>query len=383
MNKNYLSAAVATIAALTAGAAYAQSSVTLYGAMDMGVNFTSNANGHHAFAMVSGDTWESSFGMKGTEDLGNGLSALFTLESGFNGANGQSNEGGRLFGRGAYVGLSSQNVGTLTLGRQTEATQDMWSPFTAAGSGVIGDFAAHPFDNDNADWTFRPNNVIKYVSPVLAGLQVEGTYGFSNSPGFANNRNYSAALSYTMGGFSAAAAYMKTNNGGPEASNQGGAMTNEAVFTAQSQQNIDAGIKWTFANESSVAFAYSHTDVYSPTGNAFVSDIGTGWNSWKFNNFELNGEYFLSPDTYLAGSAAYTNAHFNGIAGDTTSNWIHVALTAGYLLSKRTSVYVQGAWQHANSDTGTGLDQPFVIGSSGPSTSKNQYVGRIALLQKF
>ncbi|KXV05851.1 hypothetical protein CR51_12475 [Caballeronia megalochromosomata] len=383
MRKSYHAAALAAIASVFTGTAFAQSSVTLYGAMDMGVNYTSNAGGHHAFAMVSGDTWESSFGMKGTEDLGAGLSALFTIESGFNGANGQSNEGGRLFGRGAYVGLASQAAGTLTLGRQTEATQDMWSPFTAAGFGSIGDFAAHPFDNDNADWTFRPNNVVKYLSPVLAGFQMEATYGFSNSSNFADNRNYSAALSYTIGGFSAAAAYMKTNSGGPEAPNQAGAMTSDAVFTAQSQQNIDAGIKWTFADTSSVAFAYSHTDVYNPIGNAFISNVGTGWNSWKFNNFELNGQYFLSPDTYLAGSAAYTNGHFHGIAGDTTSNWIHTALTAGYLFSKRTSVYVQGAWQHANSDTGTGLDQPFIIGSSGPSSSKNQFVGRIALLQKF
>ena len=383
MKKRYLITAVAVVPTLTVGAAYAQSSVTLYGAIDMGVNFTSNANGHQAFAMVSGDSWESSFGLKGTEDLGGGLSTQFTLESGFNGANGQLNEGGRLFGRNAYVGLSSDKFGTLTLGRQPEATQDLWSPFTAAGSGVIGDFAAHPFDNDNADWTFRPNNSVKYVSPLFAGLQAEATYGFSNSPGFANNRNYSAALSYTVSGFSAAAAYMKTNSGGPEAPNQSGAMTSDAVFSAKSQQNIDAAIKWSFADGSNVAFAYSHTDVYNPIGNAFVSDIGTGWNSWKFNNFEFNGQYFFNPATYLGASAAYTNAHFNGASGDTTSNWTQVALTAGYLLSKRTSVYVQGAWQHANSSTGTGLDQPFIIGSAGASTSKNQFVGRIALLQKF
>jgi predicted porin len=382
MKKTYLAAAVALAASLTAGTSYAQSSVTLYGAMDMGVNFTSNAHGNHAFAMVSGDTQESSFGMKGTEDLGGGLSALFTLENGFNGDNGQLNEGGRLFGRGAYVGLASTQAGTLTLGRQNDATVDLWSPFTGAG-GAIGDFAAHPFDNDNADSDFRPNNTVKYVSPVLAGLQAEATYGFSNTSGFANNRNYSTALSYTIGGFSAAAAYMKTNNGGAEAPNQSGALTSDAVFTATSQQNIDAGVKWTFADSSNVAFAYSHTDVYSPIANAYVSDIGTGWDSWKFNNFELNGQYFVRPDFFLAGSAAYTNAHFNGVSGDSTANWIQLALMADYSLSKRTSVYVQGAWQHANSNTGTGLDQPQIVGSDGPSTSKNQFVGRVALVQKF
>ncbi|MCU9951936.1 porin [Burkholderia sp. BKH01] len=382
MKKAYLTAEVALAASLAAGTAHAQSSVTLYGAMDMGVNFTSNAQGSHAFAMVSGNTQESMFGMKGTENLGGGLSALFTLESGFNGSNGQSNEGGRLFGRNAYVGLASTQAGTLTLGRQTDATVDLWAPFTGAG-GAIGDFAAHPFDNDNADTSFRPNNTIKYVSPVFAGLQGEATYSFSNTTGSANNRSYSTALSYTMGAFSAAAAYMKTNNGGAQAPNQGGALTSDAVFTATSQQNIGAGVKWTFANNANVAFAYSHTDVYNPVANAYVSSIGTGWNSWKFNNFEVNGQYFVRPEFFLAGSVAYTNAHFNGAGGDSTANWIQLALMASYSLSKRTSVYVQGAWQHANSNTGTGLDQPAIVGSSGPSTSKNQLVGRVALVQKF
>ncbi|WP_322094018.1 porin [Paraburkholderia bannensis] len=383
MNRWCITAAFVAMALSINRPASAQSSVTLYGALDMGVNFTSNSNGHRAVSMVSGDTWESSFGLKGTEDLGGGLNALFTVESGFNGTNGQLNEGGRLFGRNAYVGLSSEKGGTLTLGRQSEATQDMWSPFTAAGSGLIGDFAAHPFDNDNADWTFRPNNTVKYVSPLFGGFQAEGTYGFSNSTGFANNRNFSTALSYALGGFSAAVAYMKTNNGGPAASNPSGAMTTDAVFTAKSQQNIDAGLKWSFADGSSVAFAYSHTDVYDPIGNAFVSDVGSGWNSWKFDNFELNGQYFVTPETYMGGSAAYTNARFNGSTSDTSSHWIQVAFTAGYLLSKRTSVYVQGAWQHASSETGTALDQPLIVGSNGPSTGKNQFVGRVALLQKF
>src|ERR1700740_862395 len=66
------------------GNSYAQSSVTLYGVLDDGLNYTSNSGGHHAFAMVSGDTAETSFGLKGSEDLGGGLSAIFTLESGVN-----------------------------------------------------------------------------------------------------------------------------------------------------------------------------------------------------------------------------------------------------------------------------------------------------------
>src|ERR1700751_1206050 len=95
------------------GAAYAQSSVTLYGLIDEGVNFTNNAGSGSAVQVRSGDTSGSRWGVRGDEDLGGGLSAIFRLESGFNASNGQLGEGGRLFGRQAYVGLQSQQYGTL------------------------------------------------------------------------------------------------------------------------------------------------------------------------------------------------------------------------------------------------------------------------------
>lgn len=86
MNKHISCAALAALVA--AGHAHAQSSVTLYGVIDDGLNYTSNARGHSAYAMVSGDSNASNFGLKGSEDLGGGLSAIFTLENGFNANNG-------------------------------------------------------------------------------------------------------------------------------------------------------------------------------------------------------------------------------------------------------------------------------------------------------
>ena len=112
MNKHLPCAAIAAL--FVAGNAHAQSSVTLYGVIDDGLNYTSNARGHSAFAMVSGDANASNFGLKGAEDLGGGLSAIFTLESGFNASNGALSMNGTLFSRQAFVGLSSANYGTFT-----------------------------------------------------------------------------------------------------------------------------------------------------------------------------------------------------------------------------------------------------------------------------
>jgi predicted porin len=373
-------ALAAVISVMFTDPSFAQSSVTLYGVLDEGVNFTTNAGGHHAVSMVSGDTAESSFGLKGTEDLGGGLSAIFTLENGMNLSNGALNEGGRLFGRQAFVGVSSTKLGTVTLGRQYDATVDMWSPFTAAGN-TIGDLAAHPFDNDNSDYDYRFDNSIKYVSPTISGLQIEGVYGLSNATNFANNRAYSAGVSYTAGPLSAAVAYMRKSNPGSTA---GGALGGDQVFTAATEQNIDAGVKWTFSENANVALAYSHTDVYDPTANSYVPNIGTQqWTKWKFDNVEVNAQYFIMPDLFVVGAYTFTHGEFKSTTGSDSPNWHQVSLMLNYSLSKRTSVYVQGAWQHTNGKTGTDLDLAHITGSPDLSSSGNQMVYRIALMHKF
>ena len=377
MKKLYIPLVGATIFSCVA---HAQSSVTLYGVLDDGINFTSNAAGHHAFTMVSGDTSESSFGLKGVEDLGGGLSALFTLENGTNLNSGSLNEDGRLFGRQAFVGLSSTQVGTISLGRQYDAAVDMWSQFTAAGN-FLGDLAAHPFDNDNADYDYRFNNSVKYVSPTIAGFQAEAMYGFSNSTNFAANRAYSAGVTYASGPVSAAAAYSRQTNG---ASTSTGAVGTDGIFVAPSQQNIDAGVKWTFANASNIAIAYSHVSANDPTANEFVPNIGTqNWQRWKFDNVEVNGQYFITPAFFIGAAYTFTHGDLDASTNDYSQNWHQVSLMLNYALSKRTSVYVQGAYQHTDGNTGTDFDKAHIIGSADLSSSGNQMVYRIAMMHKF
>lgn len=110
----------------TAGAVQAQS-VSLYGIIDAGVESVSNvapAGGRITRMPSNTGILPSRVGMRGTEDLGGGLSAIYTLEMGFAPDTGASGQGGRLFGRQSTVGLSG-DWGAVTLGRQW--TMLFWS----------------------------------------------------------------------------------------------------------------------------------------------------------------------------------------------------------------------------------------------------------------
>lgn len=161
-----------------AGAAHANSSVTLYGLLDGGLAYESskltqgdNLHKKSDFGMQkfngvrNGNRW----GLRGSEDLGNGTKAIFQLESGFDLGNGKSLQGGRLFGRQAYFGISSDSWGSLTLGRQHTIAVDTIGtkgPFNVgylqAGQ-LFGAFGASTFA--------RMDNSVKYWSPNLSGFK--------------------------------------------------------------------------------------------------------------------------------------------------------------------------------------------------------------------
>jgi len=122
LRKRYLGA-VLVIGAGLGETAHAQSSVTLYGLLDTGVLFANHskvATGQsgNQWALGTGNRQNSRWGFVGKEDLGGGLAAVFQLESGIAMNNGALQQGGRLFGRMAYVGLQSDLYGALLLGRQ-------------------------------------------------------------------------------------------------------------------------------------------------------------------------------------------------------------------------------------------------------------------------
>jgi predicted porin len=369
---------------LFAAGVHAQSSVTLSGLLDQGVNFTNNAGGHSAWQMKSGDTFSSKWGLSGTDGLGDGDSVVFKLSSSFNAAYGGLGGGGTRLWQQSYVGLASERYGTLTFGRQYESTQDFFSGFTGAGNWA-GDVASHPFDNDNADEDFAVNNSIKYMSPTYGGFSFGGMYAFSNAAGqFADNRLYSAGAQYQNGGLTAGAAYLKMDHPGMA----NGAVTNDSVFTASSQQTIGAGLSYRF-DRALVAFAYSHVDVYDPTGSSYLPTAATqppggSWKSWKFDNFEANGQFFFRPDFWLGASYTYTRSTLESTTGRSEPRWQQIALMLDYDLSKRTSLYLQGAYQHVqHAGTGTGFDVAQNVASAGAASGANQMVYRAAMIHRF
>src|ERR1700751_174035 len=155
-------------------ASQAQSSVTLYGIIDTGIEYVTN-NGPTKSSAVRVPSLTASipsrWGFRGKEDLGGGLSAVFVLESGFAPSTGTLNQGGRLFGRQAYVGLSGR-WGTLTLGRQY--SQIFWTVLT--GDTLAPNIYAAA-DLDPYLTQPRVDNAIAYTF-TASGLTVGVTYSF-------------------------------------------------------------------------------------------------------------------------------------------------------------------------------------------------------------
>lgn len=165
-------------AAAAASGAQAQSSVTVYGLLDLSVAVEKNGAGTLR-SVESGVYQGSRLGFRGKEDLGSGLAADFVLEMGINADNGSLGQGGLSFGRQAYVGLSTPTAGALRLGRQYTPiyfAQLAVDPFVG---GMKGDMASARgwFNNGGV----RVNNSVVYVSPTASGFSGTAMYGFGES----------------------------------------------------------------------------------------------------------------------------------------------------------------------------------------------------------
>ncbi len=189
--------------------AWAQSSVTMSGIVDMGVVRESGGAAGSVTKLTSGIANGSRLIFRGSEELGGGSSAIFWLESGFQGDTGTLGQGGLLFGRQAYVGLSNPAWGTLTLGRQYTpnflAMAGVGDPFAAGMTGVF--FSV--FSNSGS----RINNTVKYVTPKAQGLNAEFFYGAGEISGNTSaGSSAGAALAYSQGKLNARLGYQYRNN---------------------------------------------------------------------------------------------------------------------------------------------------------------------------
>jgi predicted porin len=207
-----------TLAALILGAfatsAQAQSNVTIYGIVDAGIVHESGGKDGNVTRLGSGIASASRFGFKGNEDLGNGLSAVFTLEGAVKVDTGIGGTG--IFDRQAFVGLKSATLGTVTLGRQ-------YTPFYLALSQVADPFAAgysgsakNMFPTVGANT--RTSNTIVYASPKFSGFSADVAYSVgeqasSNEAG----RQVGAVLAYSNGPLNARLAHNSRNSDNPTA----------------------------------------------------------------------------------------------------------------------------------------------------------------------
>lgn len=248
----------ATAGALSTMPADAQSSVQLYGMVDGGVRYQTNAvkGGGSVVTMNSNGYYSSNkLDIGGREDLGGGWSTHFTLESGFNLGNGAlDNTTNTLFNRQAYMGIANTDLGTLNLGRQYTIAHDIISiydpyhfnftpiiPLTQASDGTRNNndvkyrnkFGGLLFEVDNSfggvagDFSSGATRAVG-VSYDSGSLQIGGLYGHRNvlvNNLYAGDTYYMVGASYPIGpvalsgGFMsedqqpAAAAHTVTNNG--------------------------------------------------------------------------------------------------------------------------------------------------------------------------
>ncbi|MEX3935473.1 porin [Paraburkholderia phymatum] len=372
-----------------AGVAHAQSSVTLYGIIDEGFNINTNSGGKHLYNLSSGVLQGSRWGMRGTEDLGGGLKAIFVLESGFDVNNGKAGQGGLLFGRQAYVGLGSQ-FGTVTLGRQYDSVVDYVGPLEA-GDQWGGYIAAHPGDLDNFNNAYRTNNAVKFTSANYAGLTFGGLYSLGGVAGdYSRNQVWSLGAGYNNGPLVLGVGYLNVRN--PNVSffgNSTSGTVNPAVSnvsspvysgygSAHTYQVIGAGGAYTFG-AATVGATYSYTRFYD-LGSSFAAPGLTGQTA-LFNNAELNFKYQLTP-ALLVG-AAYDYTHGSSLNGRDAAKYHQGSAGVDYFLSKRTDVYLIGVYQHATGNDSTGGKAVAAINNLTPSSNQNQFTARVGIRHKF
>ena len=218
MKKTLLAAAI--LSSVSAGA-FAQTNVTVYGNLDLGVAFVSGAkasthtpttaipafNGGNETKLRDGIQAGSRLGFRGTEDLGGGLAGLFVLEAGILADTGASDQGGLLFGRQAYVGLKS-NAGTLTLGRQIPVHYLALKAIDPMDDGFAGPMGLLIPTNGK-----RVNNAIKYATPTVNGLSGDLFYALGEVAGNSDaSRTLGASGTYAAGKLMLKLAYHSLNN---------------------------------------------------------------------------------------------------------------------------------------------------------------------------
>jgi predicted porin len=352
--------AAALAAAFCASAASAQTNVTVYGIVDTSFAHTNNvdAAGHSMTKMptLTGSV-PSRLGFRGSEDLGNGQSVIFALEDGINVDIGTPSQGGRLFGRQAWVGLKGE-WGTLQLGRVPNMTF-----YSMIKSDVLGPNLFSISSIDLYIPNARSDNAIAYMG-TFKGLTVGATYSLG--------RDASAA-------------------GGPAATNCAGEVAGDAKACRQY-----TGLLGYDANTYGVTASYDK--LYGNAGAAFGLtssanyDRRTTLNGYVMLGKTKLGGGVMDRKTFAAAGVTESDLYYLGVShpvapqltldaqlarknvkGSPNDSTMLVARLT-YALSKRSAVYAAAGRMDNHGQAAIALDAG---GAVAPGRAQNGVMGGI------
>jgi predicted porin len=344
VKKTYMVLA-ASAGTLIAGSAHAQSSVQLYGLIDLSApsyQTHADAKGDHVVGMgVGGEPWFSGsrWGLKGVEDIGNGSHIIFRLESEYRMSDGQMEDPGQIFDRDAWVGYQDDTVGKITAGFQNTIARD--------ASTIYGDpYGSAALTTEEGGWTnannfkqlifyagsatgTRYNNSIAWKKLFNNGLFMSAGYAFGNTTTFPTGSNYQAALGYNGGPFNLSAFYSHADNAGfiNQSYSAGGNYTFSIV-------RVNAGYFHYTGDQGALGQRHDNAWTVSlklaPKG-AFDYEIGYQQMHVKNAAYNSDGDV---PNANI-GTFSLTNGVANGYKET-------LYASVFYHLSKRTEVYIAG-----------------------------------------
>ncbi|MFT4068307.1 porin [Paraburkholderia sp.] len=323
------------IAAVSCGtsSAHAQSSVTLYGLIDVAVYHQTGVAGGSETMMSEGALQGSRFGLKGAEELGGGWKAIFTLENGFAVYNGKLGQQGQLFGRQAFVGLSYKGSATtqsLTFGRQYTAPFLISSLFDALQW-------ANPL---SLSWPSllmgcRFDNTIQYSFSGY-GINTMLQYSVGGTPGSVTvGSTLAGSAMYSTGPFTLGGTFEKSRDANDKTMNYAGIHAGLSLGNAKLYAQYLLSLR-------DPDFTPGASGTTTPLANASLLSNAGNPNTRRDGVIVLGASYLFVPA--LQGSVGFFRDHVSGAIDGGRGDVTTVYSVLDYLLSKRTDVYVEAAF---------------------------------------
>lgn len=363
-----------------AGAAQAQSSVTVYGIMDVGFQGVTTRAGTTKTNVTrfsgEGSETTSRLGFRGTEDLGGGMSAFFTAEFGLSPTdwNLSGNANGGLFNRQTFVGLSQKGIGQFAIGTQYTPVHlavgrtDPGQQNNMLGNVIYATNASQGNGQTTTSYTVRLNNALTFATDRFAGFVVSGIYNNSNSDtnsasalGNTNNEAYGLGLNFVWQKLNVDATYQSLKQ-----------LTNSSLSTRTT--TIDpAASRSTIATQPSAFIGSNTNDVQMYFGAVYDFGILKAYAQYVSRKVEsdINSNAYVQRTAQQIGVrgnltktieawASGGTGRFSTSGGTTpviavnpsTVNFTGYQLGSNYWLSKRTNLYAIFGSTQASSTAG-------------------------------